>query len=97
MLVAPVHVKPQLPLLHVGVLLAGCGHELQTAPALPHWVGDSLVYMTQLPPTVLVQQPLGHDVPSQTHCPVLLLHSWFAPQAEHEAPPTPHEEPDCAA
>jgi hypothetical protein len=40
-----------------------------------------------LPP----QQPLGHDVASQTHCPVLVLHSWPAEHAAHAAPPDPHE------
>jgi hypothetical protein len=38
-----------------------------------------------------LQHPDGHDVASQTHCPVLLLHSWPAAHAWHVAPPAPHE------
>ncbi len=38
-----------------------------------------------------VQQPLGHEVASHTHCPVVLLHSWPLGQAEQVAPPAPHD------
>ena len=38
-----------------------------------------------------LQQPLGHEVASQTHCPVLALHSCPAEQALQVAPPVPHE------
>jgi hypothetical protein len=41
-----------------------------------------------------LQQPAGHEVPSHTHAPVLLLHSSPAAQATHVAPPEPHEEFD---
>ena len=68
-MVAPVHVKLQAPLLHVAVLLAGCEHAAQIAPALPHWVAVSLAYAMQLPPTALVQHPFGHVWASQTHWP----------------------------
>ncbi len=62
-----------------------------TAPATPH---DALVceaYATHVPPTVAVQHPLGHDVASHTHWPVVLLHSCPEPHAPHAAPPAPHE------
>jgi hypothetical protein len=38
-----------------------------------------------------LQQPPGHEVASQTHRPVALLHSWPVLQAAHAAPPAPHE------
>jgi hypothetical protein len=38
-----------------------------------------------------LQQPVGQDVASQTHCPVLLLHSWPEAHAEQLAPPAPHK------
>jgi hypothetical protein len=37
-----------------------------------------------------LQQPIGHEVASQTHCPVG-LHSWPFPQATQAAPALPHE------
>jgi len=40
-----------------------------------------------------VQQPVGHDVPSQTHCP-LVLHSWPEGHAPHITPPAPQDELD---
>ena len=36
-----------------------------------------------------LQQPAGHEVASQTHWPVVVLHSCPVPQAPHAAPPTP--------
>jgi hypothetical protein len=44
-----------------------------------------------------LQQPLGHDVASQTHCPVVRLHSCPAAQAPQVAPPVPHEALDSEA
>ncbi len=38
-----------------------------------------------------LQQPFGHEVASQTHWPVLVLHSWPVAHAAHAAPPAPHE------
>ena len=38
-----------------------------------------------------LQHPLGHDAASHTHCPVLLLHSWFMPHPAHVAPAEPHD------
>ena len=43
-----------------------------------------------------VQQPVGHEVASQTHCPVVLLHSWPAVHDPHAAPPVPQEPFDSA-
>jgi hypothetical protein len=37
-----------------------------------------------------LQQPLGHEVASQTQWPLLLLHSWPLAHAVQEAPPAPH-------
>jgi hypothetical protein len=92
-----VHVKLHTPEEHDAVELAGCGHEEQTAPAVPHADTDSLAYPVQLPPTVLVQHPLAHVLPSHTHWPEVLSHSCDPPQGAHVAPPTPQEDPDCAA
>ncbi len=44
-----------------------------------------------------MQQPLGHEVASQTHCPVASLHSWPVAHAPHVAPPVPHEPFDSLA
>ena len=41
-----------------------------------------------------LQQPPGHEVASQTHCPVVLLHSWPVAHAAQLAPPAPHDEFD---
>lgn len=38
---------------------------------------------------VPLQQPSGHEVPSQTHCPVVLLHSWPALQMRQPSPAVP--------
>jgi hypothetical protein len=43
-----------------------------------------------------LQQPLGHDVASHTHWPLLLLHSWPEPQAPQAAPAVPQEPLDSA-
>jgi hypothetical protein len=43
-----------------------------------------------------LQQPLGHEVASQTHCPVA-LHSWPVPQAAQLAPPVPQDDADSEA
>ena len=47
-------------------------HDLQAAPPVPHCDEDSDEYATHVVP---LQQPLGHEVASHTHWPVLLLHS----------------------
>lgn len=38
-----------------------------------------------------VQQPLGHDVASQTHWPDVTLHSWPCAHPTQAAPPAPHD------
>jgi hypothetical protein len=62
--------------------------DVQTAPPVPHCDDDSDEYATQVAP---LQQPFGHEVESQTHWPVVLLHSWPDPHAPHVAPPVPQE------
>jgi hypothetical protein len=57
----------------------------QAAPALPHWVSDWEPNGTHVLP---LQQPIGHDVASQTHCP-LGLHSSPVGHAWQAAPPAP--------
>jgi hypothetical protein len=37
------------------------------------------------------QQPLEHEFASQTHCPLLRLHSWPDAHAEQVALPVPHD------
>jgi hypothetical protein len=67
-------------------------HAEHAAPPVPH---DELVcelYGTHVLP---LQQPFGHEVASQTHVPLVLLHSWPDPQPEQVAPPVPHEVFDC--
>ncbi len=61
---------------------------LQAAPPVPHSAADCEVKGTQVLP---LQHPPGHDAPSQTHCPVVLLHSWPVAHAPQVAPPVPQE------
>ena len=63
-------------------------HAAHAAPPVPQEVFDSDAYGSQLLP---LQQPAGHDVASQTHEPVVLLHSWPDAQAAHAAPLAPQE------
>jgi hypothetical protein len=46
------------------------GHALHAAPPVPHCEVDSATSSTQVAP---LQQPLGHDVASQPHVPVVVL------------------------
>lgn len=39
---------------------------------------------------VLLQQPFGQDVASQTQVPLAVSQRWPVPQARHAAPPAPH-------
>jgi hypothetical protein len=57
------------------------------APPVPHEAFDSEAYGSHAP--FAVQQPFGHDVPLQVHCP--LLHTWPAAHAVQAAPAVPHE------
>jgi hypothetical protein len=41
-----------------------------------------------------LQQPLGHELASQTHCPVVLSHSCPVGHAAQIAPPAPHDPVD---
>lgn len=45
-------------------------------------------HATQVVP---LQQPSGHEVASQTHCPCVLLHSLLAGHSSQVAPPAPQE------
>jgi len=40
---------------------------------------------------VPLQHPVGHELASQTHCPVVVLHSCPEAHDPHVAPPVPHE------
>jgi hypothetical protein len=44
-----------------------------------------------------LQQPAGHETASQTHCPVVFLHSWPAGHAAQVAPVVPHDPFDSEA
>ena len=67
------------------------GHAEQAAPPEPQSAADCIDDGMQVLP---LQQPIAHDVASQTHWPVALLHSWPVEQGEHAAPPVPQDEPD---
>jgi hypothetical protein len=69
-------------------------HAVHAAPAVPHWLDDCDAYATHVPP---LQHPLGHEVVSQTHCPVALLHSCPAGHAAQLPPPVPQEPFDSDA
>jgi hypothetical protein len=58
----------------------------QTAPPAPHAASDWSAYLMHVEP---LQQPSGHDVASQTHCPA--LHLCPGAHAAHFAPPVPQE------
>ena len=75
--------QEQLPLV---VSHSPFEHDVHAAPPFPHWLGDCAEKATQALP---LQQPLGHDVASQTHCP--FLHSCPAPHPPQVAPAVPHE------
>lgn len=60
-------------------------HMPQAAPAFPHWVSDWEANGTHMLP---LQQPIGQDVASQTHCP-LVLHASPATHTWQAAPPAP--------
>jgi hypothetical protein len=63
-------------------------HAPQAAPAVPQELLDSEV-VSHVP--LVVQQPVGHEVASQTHWPVVVLHSWPEGQLAHVAPLAPQE------
>ena len=65
------------------------------APPVPHEVLDSDAYRTHVPVGPPLQQPVGHDVESHTHCPTP-LHSCPDGHAAHAAPPAPHDVSDSA-
>jgi hypothetical protein len=77
---------------HVPVVVsqAPFGQEAQAAPAAPHSPADCAEYGTHVLP---LQQPFGQDVASQTHCPVVVLHSWPVAHAAQLAPAAPHDPP----
>jgi hypothetical protein len=89
----PAHELPlheHCPFVHTSPEL----HAPQAAPARPHWACDCEEYGTHVFPW---QQPFGHEVASQTHCPVLTLHSWPVSQAWQLDPGTPHDSLDSFA
>ncbi len=63
--------------------------DTHAAPPVPQLVADSDAYGSHVEP---LQQPAGHDVDVQTHCPVVVLHCCPVPHDAHAAPPAPHEE-----
>jgi len=63
-------------------------HALQAAPPAPHRALDCDDWSTHVVP---LQHPVGHELASQTHCPVVVLHSWPDAQAPQVAPPVPQE------
>src|SRR5579872_4739132 len=67
-------------------------HGAQAAPPVPQEPVDCAVYVSQFVP---LQHPMGHEVASQMHWPVVVLHSCPEAQPPHMAPPVPHEVLDC--
>jgi hypothetical protein len=72
------------------VMLHSCpaAHVPHAAPPVPHELADSDAYCWHAP--AAVQQPLGHEVESQTHAPVP-SHSRPDTHALHAAPALPHD------
>jgi hypothetical protein len=81
----------QTPLAQLAVLFAIGAQVPHSEPPAPQELADCVEYGTHVPPTVAVQHPLGHDVASHTHVPLLLSHSCPLAQPPHVAPPVPHE------
>jgi hypothetical protein len=71
--------------------LSPAPHARHPAPPAPHEVFDWLAYGTQTLPS---QQPFGHEVASQTHAPLVVLHSRPDAHARHTTPPAPHDPVD---
>jgi hypothetical protein len=67
-------------------------HIAQVPPVIPH--APVVLPVWQAPPW---QQPVGHEVASQTQVPLALLQSRPDPHAEHAAPAVPHEPLDSDA
>jgi hypothetical protein len=89
----PLHEPP--PQLHVPFVQASPLPQAEhAAPAVPHLPLDCPEYGTQVLP---LQQPMGQDVASHTHWPVVVLHSWPALHAPQAAPAAPHKELDSEA
>ena len=82
-----------LPLLHSSPELQAP----QLAPAVPHSELLSDPQGRHVPVGPPLQQPAGHEVASQTHCPLALLHSSPEPHGWHVAPPAPHDPFDSLA
>ena len=57
-------------------------------PLVPHWVADCEDCETHALP---LQHPVGHEVASHTHLPVIVSHSCPVPHALQAAPPVPHD------
>ena len=64
---------------------------VQVAPPVPHEDADCDEYGSQVPVAPPLQQPLAHEVPSQVHLPLPVLHSRPELHAVHVAPAVPHE------
>jgi hypothetical protein len=77
------------PILHIGLPPM---HATHAAPPVPHWEVDCEPCCTHVVPT---QQPVGHEVASQTHAPVAMSQPCPAAHVVHIAPPMPHAAPDC--
>jgi eukaryotic-like serine/threonine-protein kinase len=63
-------------------------------PPVPQRVADCEDCATHALP---LQHPVGHEVASQTHLPVIVSHSCPMPHAPHAAPPEPHDVFDSEA
>lgn len=62
-------------------------HAAQPTPPVPHSLLFSLAHGTHALP---LQQPSGHEVGSQTHWPVVVLHSWPVTHVVQVEPAGPH-------
>jgi hypothetical protein len=92
-----VHVEPHSVSAHVQAPFEqsgfGCAQGVQFAPPVPQDVADCPEYGSH---TLPLQQPFGQEVASQTHCPVVLLHSRPIGHCVHVAPFAPHDWVDSA-
>jgi len=62
--------------------------DAQAAPAVPHEPPDCEPHGSHAP---LLQQPFGHEVPSHTQVPLLVLHSRPVPHPPQLVPAVPQE------
>jgi hypothetical protein len=86
-------VNSQTPEEHDSFASGGAdGQTAHTAPPVPHWLVVWEPYSTHVLP---LQHPLGQELASHSHCPVVVLQYCPGTHALQVAPPEPHSVAVC--